>query len=149
MPASSERQGADQTDQTGSAEPQLHFRCQGEINVIDQIHRTQDPGIKNQKQPQGQIEDREGRFEASQRMGPTHLIELVQGEIGAGKKRAHGRPDQQNTDRAVDEQKQFIRSGSQQVTRFFPLFITHRLNDEGKKNQNPCPVCPTKTGCIK
>ena len=71
----------DQVDQAGPAKPYLHLRGQGKIDVIDQIHRTQYPGIENQKQPQTQVKKREGGFQAPQRVGPTYLIELIEGEI--------------------------------------------------------------------
>ena len=72
-------------------------------------------GVEDQKQPQGEVEQAEGRLQAPQRMGPGHEVVLAQGKVRAGEKGADRGADQENADRAVDEEKEFIGLRPQQV----------------------------------
>jgi hypothetical protein len=105
--------------------------------------------IEDQEQPERQVEDRERGFDASQRMRPGHLVEVVQREVRSGEERAHRRADQEDADRAVDEQESLVGTRAQQVVRLLPVLIADRLDDEGEKDQDPHPVGPAETRRIE
>ena len=52
-----ERQGAEQIDQAGPAQPRLKRRPAAEVDPVHQIHRTQDPGIEDEKESEREIEE--------------------------------------------------------------------------------------------
>ena len=126
------------------AQPGLQFRVDREIDAIDQVHGTQGPGIEDQEQTQGKVEQAEGRFQAAQRMGPGHQVVLAQHKVRAGEKGADRGADQENAHRAVDEEKEFKGLRPQQVAGLGTVLVADRLEDEGEENQDPDPVGPAE-----
>ena len=77
-------------------------------------------------------------------MGPGDHVVGRELEVGTGEKGAHGRADQQDAHRTVDEQEQLVYPRTEQVHGFFPVLVADRLDNESEQDQDPDPVGPAE-----